>query len=112
MVKKMLRTHETAGPGSTGHTKVLQWARYYFTLIITMALTAKLTEKYQATFPKEVREALSIDKGDRVFYEVLPSGVVLIRKATPLDMEWSAAIEGGLEDEWSSKADDEAYRDL
>ena len=77
-----------------------------------MALTAKLTEKYQATLPKEVREALSLDKGDRVFYEVLPSGAVLIRKATPLDFEWNAALEGGLQEEWASEADDKAYRDL
>jgi hypothetical protein len=37
--------------------------------------------------------------------------VVRLRKATPIDLAFSGALEDILE-EWNSKADDEAYRDL
>lgn len=71
---------------------------------------SKVTQKYQATIPLKIRELLHIEKGDQVIFE-LDGDKVVIRKAEPLDLEHLKALEKTLS-EWSSKADDEAYRDL
>jgi hypothetical protein len=36
---------------------------------------------------------------------------IRVRKATPLDLEFAKAVEGTLT-EWTSEADEEAYREL
>jgi len=43
---------------------------------------AKLTSKGQVTIPKEVREALDIDAGDRVQFFIRDDGVVELRPQT------------------------------
>lgn len=71
---------------------------------------AKLTSKYQATIPREVREALKLVKGDVIAFDVAGDQVRL-RRAAPLDVAYAAAVAGTL-GEWNSKADERAWRDL
>ena len=72
---------------------------------------SKLTSKYQATIPKEVRDLLHLNQGDGIGFEI-EDGQVVLKKVSPLDMEWHRAIELTLAPEWSSKNDDEAYESL
>ena len=74
-------------------------------------ITSKLTTKSQATIPGKIRKILGLHPGDSVAFEVNENLKVLIRKATPIDFEFTRALEGTLS-EWSSKNDEEAYRDL
>lgn len=71
---------------------------------------SKLTEKYQATIPLEIRNVLHLKKGDSILFEINKNGVTL-KKATPKDHEWLKGLESQLS-EWNSENDDEAYRDL
>ena len=71
---------------------------------------SKLTSKYQTTIPQEVRELLLLKKGDEVVFEI-EDGRVVIRKATPLDLEYLSSVESTLS-EWSSDNDEEAYKNL
>jgi len=74
--------------------------------------SSRLTEKGQATIPKEVRDMLHLSGGDRVAWivEKVPI-VVSIRKATPIDLAFSQSVSSTL-DEWDSPLDDDAYNDL
>jgi antitoxin PrlF len=74
------------------------------------AAKSKLTSKYQTTIPQEVRELLLLQKGDEVVFEI-EDGQVVLRKATPLDLEYLSSVESTLS-EWNSDNDEEAYRDL
>jgi antitoxin PrlF len=71
---------------------------------------SRLTSKYQATVPAAVRENLGLKAGDALQFEITPKGVVLT-KATDRDLEFARALTGTLS-EWSSPADEDAYRDL
>lgn len=73
-------------------------------------LASKVTTKYQATIPLEVREKLGIRQGDMVAFD-LENGVVKLRRVVPSDVEYIRALAGTLS-EWSSENDEEAYRDL
>ena len=75
------------------------------------AIPAKLTAKYQATVPKEVREVLNLVKGDGIVYEILNDKTVIIRKAYPLDVEYLSSLNKTL-NEWMLAEDEQAYRDL
>jgi AbrB family looped-hinge helix DNA binding protein len=75
-----------------------------------MSTISKVTVKYQATIPQEVREFLGIKQGDTVTYEI-EAGEVRLRRATPLDLAYHGAVAATLT-EWNSKTDDDAYRDL
>ena len=72
--------------------------------------TARLTKKYQATIPARVRRALNLHAGEVVAFDIQGEEVHL-RKATPVDLEFTGALSDTLS-EWSSEADEEAYRDL
>jgi AbrB family looped-hinge helix DNA binding protein len=72
---------------------------------------SRLTYKYQATIPKQVREALALAAGDYVQFNVNAGGEVSLRKAVPEDRELQA-LEATLAPEWASPNDDEAYADL
>jgi len=72
---------------------------------------AKVTAKGQTTIPKEVREALEIGPGDLIVWEVAPDRRAVVRRAQRWDLEYLRAVEGTLS-EWTSPADEEAYRDL
>ena len=70
-----------------------------------------VTEKFQATVPKKIRELLQVKAGDKLVFEVRADQSVTIRKSTPLDLAYAKALSKTLE-EWGSKNDEEAYRDL
>ncbi len=72
--------------------------------------TSKLTSKYQATIPEPVRRALHLDAGDAIAFDIENDHITL-RKARPVDLAFSQALEGTLS-EWESSADEEAYHDL
>ena len=72
--------------------------------------TSKLTRKYQATIPEPVRRSLGLEAGDSIAFDIQANRIHL-RKATPIDFVFAAALEGTLS-EWSSRVDDEDYRDL
>ena len=72
---------------------------------------SKLTSKNQTTIPAPVREALGLSAGDRLSFEIMAGGSVMVRKWTPIDLEFALAVESTLS-EWATQEDDEAYRDL
>ena len=72
--------------------------------------TSKLTKKYQATIPEPVRRHLHLKAGDAIAFEINGDQVQL-RKARPVDLAFARTLEDTL-NEWTSAADEEAYRDL
>jgi AbrB family looped-hinge helix DNA binding protein len=72
---------------------------------------SRLTYKYQATIPRQVREVLSLGAGDRVEFILEGGGLVRLRKAPAVDPE-IAALEAALAPEWDSPEDDAAYAEL
>ena len=75
-----------------------------------MPSISKVTVKYQATIPQEVREFLGVRQGDAVEYRI-ERGEVLLKRVTAPDTEYLRAVQKTLT-EWDSKADDDAFRDL
>ena len=75
-----------------------------------MAAISKVTIKYQATIPQEVREFLGVRQGDAVEYRI-EGGEVLLKRVTAPDTEYLKAVQKTLT-EWDSKADDHAFNDL
>ena len=75
-----------------------------------MLQTSKLTTKFQTTVPTSVRKVLQLKAGDMVGFEI-DGNEVKLRRATPLDLAFTQALEGTLT-EWSSKADEQAFKDL
>jgi bifunctional DNA-binding transcriptional regulator/antitoxin component of YhaV-PrlF toxin-antitoxin module len=72
---------------------------------------SKLTSKYQTTVPAVVREALCLEKGDVLAFEIADGGAVTVRKAVALDQAFADALQSQLS-EWATDEDDEAYRGL
>lgn len=72
--------------------------------------TSKLTKKYQATIPEPVRRLLRLEAGDAIVFDIEDNDVH-IRKARPVDLAFARSLEGTLS-EWTTAADEEAYRDL
>lgn len=68
-------------------------------------VTARITTKSQLVLPKEVRRELGVGPGDTLEFSVGPDGV-RIEKAIVQDDPFATFSE------WSSDADEEAYRDL
>ena len=71
----------------------------------------KITSKYQASIPQEVRALLKLKAGDSIIFEVTANKEVQIRKAGIADFTYLKSLEETL-NEWSSSYDEEAYRDL
>ena len=67
--------------------------------------TARLSSKSQLVLPQAVRRQLGAGPGDTIVFHYGPDGV-RIEKAKSEDDPFATF------DEWSSAADDEAYRDL
>jgi len=72
---------------------------------------SKLTSKFQATIPRDIRSILKLKAGDKIIFEVTPEKQIFIRKALPKDIAYLQSLESTLS-EWDSKNDDEDYRDL
>lgn len=73
-------------------------------------ISTRVTQKYQATIPLEIRKILDIHGGDLVGFEIHDKEV-LIRKVTHLDLEFAKALEGSM-NEWISEEDDKLYANL
>ena len=71
---------------------------------------SKLTKKYQATVPEVVRKKLKLKAGDAIAFEI-DNETIKLRKAQPIDIEFSSALVPTLS-EWESQNDEEAYGDL
>jgi AbrB family looped-hinge helix DNA binding protein len=74
-------------------------------------LKAKLTVKFQATIPKEVRNVLHLKAQDQIIYEITDDKQVILRKATPFDIDYLQALNYTLS-EWDSDDDEKAYKNL
>lgn len=72
---------------------------------------SKLTSKFQATIPQEVRSVLGLQAGDTLVFEITKDKQVRIKKASPVDFAYLKALESTL-GEWASENDEEDYRDL
>lgn len=73
--------------------------------------SSRLTSKFQATIPLVIRKHLHLKERDEIVYELLSDGTVVVRKTTPLDLEYLKAIESTLT-EWDSEDDEQAYKNL
>ncbi len=73
--------------------------------------SSRLTSKHQATVPKEIRAQLKLESGDEIVYELLEDGTVVVRKSSPLDLDYLHAINATL-NEWESEEDEQAYKNL
>lgn len=72
---------------------------------------SKVTTKYQATVPVDVRASLGIKAGDTLAWEV-KDGVATMR-VMPRDLQgWDPLTWLSLAEEWLSPEDEEAFRDL
>jgi antitoxin PrlF len=72
---------------------------------------SKVTSKFQATVPADVRNALGIKAGDKLAWSV-QDGVATVR-LLPGDLKgWDPLTWLGFADEWLSPEDEEAFRDL
>ena len=71
---------------------------------------SRLSSKGQVTIPIEVREAIGLEPGDLVAYEV-KDGIVTLQRAEPFDAAFHAALSTTLT-EWGSPEDEKAFRDL
>lgn len=77
----------------------------------TKAIDSKLTSKFQATIPRDVRQALHVGAGDRIVFEIRPDLTIVIKKADGIDRSYLRSIESTLS-EWNSRNDDEDFNDL
>ncbi len=71
---------------------------------------SRLSSKGQVTIPKELRESVGLQPGDMVGYEV-KNGIISLTRIEPFDAAFHAALSDTL-DEWVTREDDEAFRDL
>jgi antitoxin PrlF len=76
---------------------------------------SRVTSKYQATVPADVRAALGVKAGDRLGWEVGDDGKVNVRRLDDKidDPKWQNAtlIDAKSFGEWLSEEDEEAWRD-
>ncbi len=72
--------------------------------------TSRLSKKGQVTIPKAIREAVDLEPGDVITYEV-GDGIIRIRRREPVDTAFHEELTKTL-DEWNSPEDEEAFRDL
>ena len=75
-----------------------------------MLQTSNVMSKYQATVSTSVRKVLQLKAEDMLGFEI-NGDEVRLRRATPLDLAFTQALEGTLP-EWASKEDDLAFKSL
>lgn len=76
-----------------------------------MTSIAKITSKGQVTIPQAVRQALNVQAGDSLAWEIAEDGSAHVRRALPLDTAYTQALEGTLS-EWHCAEDEAAYGNL
>lgn len=75
-----------------------------------MPPTSRIGRKGRTTLPREMREKLSLQRGDVLVYE-LDGDQVRVRKQAPLDPAYLRAAQATL-CEWNSPEDAAAFDDL
>jgi len=75
-----------------------------------MQIGATLTSKGQITIPKEVREALGLDAGDRVYFRVSEGGAVMTKTPDFIDLGGSVPVPPELRAVPWKKIREEAWR--
>jgi antitoxin PrlF len=73
-------------------------------------ISSRITQKHQATIPTEIRKVLDLHGGDFLGFEIHDKSV-MIRKVSPLDLEFARALQHTVS-EWGSKEDQKLYADL
>jgi len=73
--------------------------------------SSKLTSKFQATIPKEIRDKLNLKSGDTLVFKVLDNKTIVVKKAKSFDKEYLKAVQNTLS-EWDSSEDDQAFKHL
>jgi len=86
-------------------------ARHRKRRVVRTRYASRLTSKYQATVPKEIRRHLHLESGDQIVYELLPDQTVVIRKTHPMDLEYLDSLKETMS-EWESDDDEQAYKNL
>ncbi len=69
-------------------------------------ITSKLTSKARATLPQPVREALGLEPGDTIAYEIVGDRAILSKAARLSENPFA------LFGEWDNEADRKAYAGL
>lgn len=64
---------------------------------------SKLTKKYQVAIPEAVRKQLDLKAGDVIAFEI-DNGMIKLRKASPMDINFTNALVPTLS-EWDSQND-------
>jgi antitoxin PrlF len=72
--------------------------------------TSRLSSKGRVTIPIEVRQAIGLEPGELVAYEV-KDGVVMLRRVKPFHGAFHVALSTTLT-EWNSPDDEKAFRHL
>lgn len=76
---------------------------------------SRVTSKYQATVPADVRAVLGVKAGDTISWQVDEGGEVKVRRVTDpsSDPKWQKAtlIDSKSFGEWLSEEDEEAWLD-
>ena len=54
---------------------------FYSSTLLVNELESKVTRKFQVTIPREIREALGINIGDKVVWELGENGVAILKRA-------------------------------
>ncbi len=67
----------------------------------------KLTSKYQATIPKEIRDFLDLKPGDSITFQIADNNIV-IKKTKNFDKAYMQVLNQTLS-EWESENDEEAF---
>jgi hypothetical protein len=78
-----------------------------------MTSKAKLTSKYQASIPKDIREVLGLSQGDSIGFEIIEGNNKEVRlfRLEPFDAAYLASLDKSLS-EWNSEEDEESFRHL
>ena len=71
---------------------------------------AKITARGQTTIPKTIRESADLREGDVLAFEIEGDRLV-VRKVVAGRDEYLHGVAGGM-DEWRSREDEDAWRDL
>ena len=71
---------------------------------------SRLSSKSQITIPKEVRDAIGLQPGDAVTYEV-HDNVIELKRAGPFDAVFHKSLSKTM-DEWATTQDEQAFHDL
>ena len=73
-------------------------------------ITSRVTSKYQATIPGQIRDILGIGRGDSIAFSI-EDGKVTLEKVEPLDTDFLRMLDRSLDD-WNSPEDDDAFGNL